>query len=214
MKSVYRFILIFTLILWACEKEPNLPPKTEDLPAEQEPFLEEIVYEVGDYYEQAGVAGIVYKVSEDGKSGMLLSLEEGDCAWAWDMILTGASNKTNGLFNMAAVSDIENWKERYPMFKWCADLGEGWYVPSVDELYDVYLAFNGKMGANNTTMQAFFNNRITSNGGVALSGKAYRSSTETAEYYAMLVDFANGNKFDNYKAYRYGVRAVRSFTVE
>jgi hypothetical protein len=130
------------------------------------------------------------------------------------MILTGASNKTNGLFNMAAVSDIENWKERYPMFKWCADLGEGWYVPSVDELYDVYLAFNGKMGANNTTMQAFFNNRITSNGGVALSGKAYRSSTETAEYYAMLVDFANGNKFDNYKAYRYCVRAVRSFTVE
>lgn len=214
MNNVWKFILTFALILTACEKEPNLPPKTDDYPEGQEPTPEEVVYAVGDYYEQDGVAGIVYKVAQDGKSGMLLSLEEGDCAWAWDMALTGANSKTDGQFNLAAVSAVGNWKERYPMFKWCADLGEGWYVPSVDELYDLYLAFNGKMGANNTAMQTFFNNCITSNGGVALAGKAYRSSTETEEYFALLVNFADGGKFDDYKAYRYSVRAVRSFIAE
>ena len=29
---------------------------------------------------------------------------------------------------------VEGWHEKYPAFAWCADLGEGWYLPSLDEL--------------------------------------------------------------------------------
>jgi hypothetical protein len=38
-------------------------------------------YQVGDYYSKNGVSGIVYKVTEDGKHGMLISLEETSADW-------------------------------------------------------------------------------------------------------------------------------------
>jgi hypothetical protein len=35
---------------------------------------------------------------------------------------------------MAKVKRISGWKTKYPAFKWCADLGEGWYLPAFEEL--------------------------------------------------------------------------------
>ncbi len=213
MKKIWSIIaLILMAFAVACNpEEPELPPKVEDDP---EPLVPEVVYAVGDYYEQGDVKGVVYKVAEDGKSGMLLALEEGDCAWAWVMELTGANSATDGAFNLLQISSIADWKDKYPMFKWCAELGDGWYVPSSKELSELYTAFNGKMGNNNSTLQDRFNGYVIKCGGTPLSGVAYRSSTEMAEYFAYMVDFTDGRVYDEYKAYRCKVRAVRPFVVE
>ena len=214
MKKTWSIIaLILTMFAIACDTEGSeLPPKIDDDPAPQTPEL--VVYAVGDYYEQGSVKGVIYKVADDGRSGMLLALEEGDCAWAWTMNLTGANSATDGAFNLSQISSIADWKDNYPMFKWCAELGSGWYVPSSKELYELYVAFNGKMGNNNTTMQKLFNGYITKCGGTPLSRIAYRSSTEMAEYFAYMVDFASGKTYDEYKSYRCRVRAVQPFVVE
>jgi len=38
-------------------------------------------YKVGDFYSEGGVMGIVYKVSDGGVHGMIISLNEAECAW-------------------------------------------------------------------------------------------------------------------------------------
>ena len=48
--------------------------------------------------------------------------------------LIGADSETDGAANMAVVKAISGWETKYPAFKWCADLGEGWYLPSREEL--------------------------------------------------------------------------------
>jgi hypothetical protein len=39
---------------------------------------------------------------------------------------------------MAAIKAIEGWEEKYPAFKWCADYGDGWYLPALNELHKIY----------------------------------------------------------------------------
>ena len=52
--------------------------------------------------------------------------------------LIGADSETDGAYNMAVVKAITDWESKYPAFKWCADLGEGWYLPAKQELLTIY----------------------------------------------------------------------------
>jgi hypothetical protein len=54
--------------------------------------------------------------------------------WSSDEIYIGADDKNNGANNMAKVKQIAGWREKYPAFAWCADLGDGWYLPAIEEL--------------------------------------------------------------------------------
>jgi hypothetical protein len=63
---------------------------------------------------------------------------------------------------MQVVKSIDGWETKYPAFKWCADLGDGWYLPSTQELYKIYYT------------QTFTNPKLTT----PLSPKGYWSSTE------------------------------------
>lgn len=123
-------------------------------------------YKIGDYYNDGKKEGIVYHVTEDGLHGKILSMTESErIQWAEkpdseDIIK--AHNKEDGVKNMEVVKSVEGWETKYPAFKWCADLGEGWYLPSTQELYKIYY------------IQSFINHKLKT----PLSDANYWTSTE------------------------------------
>ena len=122
------------------------------------------VYKVGDYYNENGKKGVVFDVSADGKSGKIVSMGETWGGWTTDgkeqSRIIGASSTTDGAYNMTVVKSVPDWEEKYPNFKWCANLGEGWYLPAIEELKllildnTVYNAVNRTLAANKGTLLA------------------------------------------------------------
>lgn len=140
-------------------------------------------YQVGDYYNENGKEGVVFEVSADGLHGKIVSMTQSRerLQWSSDEAeqkrLIGADSKTDGAYNMAKVKAVANWQEKYPAFKCCADLGEDWYLPSIEELKKFTL---------DDAVHDAVNCTLTSKGGVKLFNRGdefrwYWSSTEHNE---------------------------------
>ena len=82
-------------------------------------------YGVGDYYEAEGVRGVVFSVTDGGRHGKILSLEETSLPWQTGrgIDVVGAADQDNGAVNLEQVKSQDNWQERFPAFAWCAGLG-------------------------------------------------------------------------------------------
>jgi len=99
-------------------------------------------YKVGDYYNDGVKDGIVFEVSAGGNHGKIVSIAQPlvKLRWSTDNIYgVSAKSKSNGAKNMEKIKLLDNWQSRYPAAKWCSDLGEGWYLPSINELVSVYM---------------------------------------------------------------------------
>ena len=103
------------------------------------------VYKVGDYYDDGKMQGVVFEVSADGKHGKIVCLRETHYELQWtsnayeQIRLIGANDKYNGANNMAKVKQLADWQEMYPAFAWCASLGDGWYLPAIEELKKLFV---------------------------------------------------------------------------
>ena len=153
-------------------------------------------FSIGEYYEWNGTRGVVCALDEDRQHGLLISLEETTTSWDTfekdDLRLVGANNKSDGVANMEIVERYINenglsW-DNFPAFKWCRELGEGWYLPSIDEWLEISFNFNGgSRSTYNRTARNRFNDSLKSHGGKKLDRLMfYYSSTETDEKLAML----------------------------
>ena len=98
----------------------------------------ERVYKIGDYYDDGVKQGLVIQVSEDGFHGKILSLQQCCCCWADELEAIRseirAYSKSDGMKNQAVAMEQDCWQQRYPAFAFCASLGEGWYLPAMEEL--------------------------------------------------------------------------------
>jgi len=99
----------------------------------------EPAYQVGDLYNQEGKTGIVFCVSDGGHHGKIVSLHETKAYWQTGrgIAAVGAQDNENGLANMQIIAQQPNWEQRYPAFAWCAEQGEGWYLPSIGEIEQI-----------------------------------------------------------------------------
>ena len=168
------------------------------------------VYKIGDYYDDGKKQGVVFEVTADGQHGKIVSLTESAERLMWSTssewrCLIGAYDNRNGANNMSKVQKIAGWREKYPAFAWCADLGEGWYLPAIEELK--------KFTLDDAVHDAV--NRALAAKGKELANKGgwiwYWSSTEYQEYCAWLVGMYGGNTNHDDKYYRTYVRAVAAF---
>ncbi len=175
-------------------------------------------YKVGDYYNENGKEGVVFEVSADGRSGKIVSMKQSakELQWSSDSAeqkrLIDANSTTDGAANMAKVKAIPDWETKYPAFKWCADLGEGWYLPSKEEL---------KVFTLNTAIHDAVNRTLIARGGTKLYDKGesgwYWSSTEddykssSGEFCAWRVSMYGGSTGSNFKSNCLYVRAVSAF---
>lgn len=95
-------------------------------------------YNVGDKYSRNGKKGIVFYVTDNGLHGKIVSEDETYCAWSTEDVSTGATDENDGMANMKKIQTISGWHEKYPAFAWCADKGDGWYLPALNELKTLY----------------------------------------------------------------------------
>lgn len=99
---------------------------------------------MGDIIDINGVKAIVYQVDESrchGKAMSIKGLRGVDDSWCNDKklskVMPTTADESDGQLNTRAIVDFANSKNaisKFPVFKWCVELGEGWYVPSKKEL--------------------------------------------------------------------------------
>lgn len=95
-----------------------------------------MIYQVGDFYDDGEMIGVVFWVDGSGRHGKIISLQESLNYWeiAYPQKLIGADDRYNGMNNMHKVRQVPYWREKYPAFAWCDNLGDNWYIPSIEEL--------------------------------------------------------------------------------
>ena len=174
-------------------------------------------YKVGDYYSGNGKQGVVFDVTADGRHGKILSLEQsGKLWWAWDdeesKIRIGASSRTDGEVNTAKVRAREKW-EKYEAFVWVFNLGEGWYMPAIEELEKI-LKNDAVRESINATLQAHNATKLLDRGTIA----SYWSSTEVEasqcpadKCYAWSISMSLLKNYNTGKTVSNYVRAVAEF---
>ena len=180
-------------------------------------------YEIGEFYNQDGIKGVVCMLSDDRQHGLVISLDEIYLHWSEfrkpDLRVIGTDNRSDGSVNMEKVAAYiaENnlsWDD-FPAFKWCRDKGEGWYLPAIDELLTIGHNYNGGTRVqNNRQARNKFNDSLKGAGGKRVDRLVYYfSSTEKDEKEAYtthtgieppyVIEIPKYNKFL--------VRAVRKF---
>ena len=178
-------ILLFATVFVGCEKSDK-------------------IYKIGDLYQEHGKRGIVFYTTDEGRHGKIVSLDETQCAWAADDVfeLPEAYDCLDGMVNMKAVRSIPDWKNKYPAFAWCADKGDGWYLPAQTELLNLYITH---------IMEKYY-------------GEKYYWSSTSAKYLgepeiwawshnyrAYTVDMYSGGLDGRYKSSEQYVRAIAKF---
>lgn len=183
--------LMGNLVTWCGECVPQ--PKPQPVKT----------YKVGDYFDDGQKQGVVFEVSEDGRHGKIVSLRQSERRWCSEAeydkgIITGATDRRNGMTNQRKIEQINNWRNKYPAFAWCADLGEGWYLPVIEELQKIY------------RVKDVVNKQLECQGGAELS-PWYWSSTEVDDFCAWLVLMGYGYTLSPNKDLNRYVRAVSAF---
>lgn len=156
-----------------------------------------VTYTIGDYWPNPNISagghaeGIVFAVSSDGKHGKILSLVESS-GLKWNT--TGGKDETldedDGTVNWDTIKAKDASFSNYPAFAWCASLGEGWYIPAINELLAVRTAW----GATIEEKEAF-NKRISDVGGTPLKMTAtVGGSAKSAYYYSSTEKESAANK--------------------
>ncbi len=133
------------------------------------------VYQVGDYYDDGTKQGVVFEVSDGGQHGKIVSMRQSDQILMWStaraydqMTATDATDSREGWLNQQTIIE-KHAISCYPAFAWCADQGEGWYLPAIEELKSILL---------DSHVFVMVNQGLLSHGGVALNKFGYWSSTE------------------------------------
>ena len=171
----------------------------------------ERTWKVGDYYNVDGKEGVVFWVDETGKHGKIVSLDQAEKQWCtadeYRKLLTGiASDEYDGMKNLQSIQKISGRRNKYPAFAWCADHGDGWYLPAIKELELLLL---------NEKVHDAVNNQIARKGKAKLFSKGehgyYWSSTEYKEWCAWGVYMLVGCTNYDYRNITNCVRAVSAF---
>ena len=117
-------------------------------------------YNIGDYYNDGAKEGIIFWLNASRTGGKILSLEESLPGVEWAVgaaalndVTVGAIDQINGANNMAVIKSISGWRNSYPAFSWCADLGSDWYLPSIKEL-EQFTLNNAVLSAVNKGLKA------------------------------------------------------------
>ena len=172
-------------------------------------------YQVGDYYDDGLKQGVVFEVDASGRHGKIVSLVQDQLAWCTSSeykkfrgMRTNTYTK-NGELNQHKVKQIYGWRNKYPAFVWCADLGEDWYLPALEELQLLLLDATVLKAVNCTLKLRGCNMCMVGPDGIGV----YWSSSEYQydKSCACVVDL-NAGGLQNYGKYRIcKVRAVAQF---
>ena len=98
-------------------------------------------YEIGDFYpvhdDPSAAIGIVcwLKPGTDGREGKIASFDTEILKWSESNNNKLGTSITVGTANAMIISNVDPTLQQFPAFKWCADKGQGWYLPAKYELH-------------------------------------------------------------------------------
>ena len=138
-----------------------------------------VTYDVGDYYpnptDPNTAVGVVYWLSpgSENRNGKVLSFDTSEQTWSDAPAQEiQATSIVTGWINIGVARAVDATLQRFPAFRWCADKGEGWYLPARYELH----VMREQWGRN----QEVINLALTTVGGEPLSVEdIYLSSSES-----------------------------------
>ena len=151
-------------------------------------------YNIGDIVTIAGVQGIVFQTSPVVK---IVSVKSTTATWGPENAITNAVEAYNGKINSDKIKSLPDWRSKYTAFKWCADLGEGWYLPATEELKAI------------CKHDFVINKRLKSIHMPELGLGYLWASNEIGNGVAFLFNLASGGINSSIMNKQYGVRAVR-----
>ena len=150
------------------------------------------------YLGEEYLGGIIFNlyIGSDGQQhGHVVSLTQTNTSLQNPASIVGASSSWDGATNTSLYTNS--------LAKaWVESLGEGWYIPAIDELIELY---NNRYHVNKAIS--------TLGSGTLLSkSSSYWSSTENIDIFAWGLGFASGiASLNSSKVNNLNVRAVKSF---
>ena len=164
------------------------------------------VYAPGDFYEEDGVEGVVFYVTNDGTSGYIMSLDQATLQWSTENIQANCFSG-NGKYNTEDM--LKLGADKFPAAKWCADHGNGWFMPSSKELQWMWDAVSNGTHVFDNEFIKLYNDKLED----PILEDYYWSSNETTEDLGELVAFMENSVvcLDPQKNKKFLVRAVYKF---
>ena len=164
------------------------------------------VYAPGDFYEEDGVEGVVFYVTDGGTSGYIMSLDQADLQWSTENIQANCFSG-NGKYNTEDM--LKLGADKFPAAKWCADHGNGWFMPSSKELQWMWDAVSNGTHVFDNEFIKLYNDKLED----PILEDYYWSSNEITESLAEVVVFIDDSVvcLDPQKSSYFCVRAVRKF---
>lgn len=188
-------------------EEPETPeqPETPETPETPEQ-PENQFYKPGDYYNVNGVMGVVFYVDESGKSGLIMSLDQTALAWSIENVWVNCLS-VHGSWNTEDM--LKLGADKYPAARWCVDHGQGWYMPSSDEMHLMWNAVSNGKGVFDDDFVKLYNEQLVD----PIEEDYYWSSSEITEDMAEVVVFIDNSVvcLEPYKWKKFNVRAVYKF---
>lgn len=227
------FFVSYAITLWVgnfCKGEKELEPTDENEIVEdevcgecveveevseiidigEECAAEVVSYKVGDYYDDGTKKGVVFYVTDDGKHGKIVSLDQAKKQWCTEercdkLIAVGALSTDNGKANTDKVMARSDSKE-YPAFSWCRSKDKDWYLPAIDEL-ELLLLNDSVRNVVNSTLAEYGADGLWDDNAWYWSSSEYVNEKTFARLVSMYSDSIRiGNKYSSNS-----VRAVAAF---
>lgn len=184
---------------------------------------EEIVAMPGDYYYQDGTVssdyspsaenrceGIVFYADIDGRYYLVFGLTEGEPVVWGPETEVGATDEKDGEAIMAIIRTQPDWENNYPAFKWCADQGEGWYLPSKNEWSVIHHIL-----VDNPTVpigEKEFSFKYKNAGGVDFADEIWTSTESSSSTRASFYNTGMERLMDSNKSNEKAVHAIKKVT--
>ena len=165
---------------------------------------------IGDTYE----GGIIFYLDGDGggliaaPKDEILTLAEWGC---YGTAISGANGTGIGTGNQNTIDILAGCSQSGTAADICANYTDGtysdWFLPSKDELYQMYLNIGKGNALGLGNIGGFDNSEDSSQ-----STNLYWSSNESDKYYSYTLNFDTGNNSRRRKEdYSFNVRAIRAF---
>lgn len=169
-------------------------------------------YEIGQIYDINGAKGVAYAIKTDNQNrtwAYFFSMDEADLQWSTENVWCNCV-ASRGDWNTEDMLRNGTSPDMYPAAQWCIAHGDGWFMPSSQELQWMWDAISeGTHNFDNASVAAY-NKLLTDNGGMPFVETYYWSSNETAEDLVELIAFMNDSVvcLNPQKTYTYTVRAA------
>lgn len=158
--------------------------------------------QLGDIITYNGAKGVVYYM--DTRKIKIVSVDETDKRWLQitnsqiSGVGTRATSMSDGRDNCRLLTKGNDYY--FPARDWCVEKGDGWYLPAVQELQEVYKQID------------VINASLAANGYTQIKQVKYWTSTDYSSYYdAYVVDMYDGTSGGYTKTYYRYTRAIAVF---